>query len=105
MVTFTSVYTRRILIVFHLFFFFFTVEELGNGSSLHLFKDEKQAQSAATNEHIDFTPHYNTLICGGAHEYYGTEDRKPLCKYLHDRMSIVCSISFIASTSQNAHVP
>ncbi|KAM6971565.1 structural maintenance of chromosomes flexible hinge domain-containing protein 1 [Tautogolabrus adspersus] len=56
---------------------FNTFEELQDGSTLYVLKHENQALPAATQERIDFTPHYNTLIESGKHEYSTCEGKKP----------------------------
>ncbi|XP_060920639.1 structural maintenance of chromosomes flexible hinge domain-containing protein 1 [Labrus mixtus] len=69
--TFVLAATDRTVLDFNKF------EELQDGSTLHLLKQEDQALPAATQERIDFTPHYNTLIESGKHEYSTCEGKKP----------------------------
>uniref|UniRef100_G3NJK2 Structural maintenance of chromosomes flexible hinge domain containing 1 n=1 Tax=Gasterosteus aculeatus aculeatus TaxID=481459 RepID=G3NJK2_GASAC len=64
--------TDRVILDFHKF------EDLQDGSTLHLLQREDQALTAATEEHINFTPHYDTLIKGGLYEYYASEGQNPL---------------------------
>uniref|UniRef100_A0A8D3E1U3 Structural maintenance of chromosomes flexible hinge domain containing 1 n=1 Tax=Scophthalmus maximus TaxID=52904 RepID=A0A8D3E1U3_SCOMX len=52
--------------------------ELQNGSTLYLLRRKDQALQLAMEEHITFTPHYDTLIRSGLHEYYASEGQKPL---------------------------
>ncbi|XP_037311851.2 structural maintenance of chromosomes flexible hinge domain-containing protein 1 [Pungitius pungitius] len=70
--TFVLATTDRIVLDFDKF------EELQDGSTLHLLQQEGQALTGATEEHINFTPHYDTLIKGGLHEYYASESQNPL---------------------------
>lgn len=68
---------------------FFVVETLENGSTLHLLQNKDQVLSVATKEHIDFTPHYDTLIRSGTYEYFTIEGHNSVCKYWHDRRSLL----------------
>ncbi|XP_041669766.1 structural maintenance of chromosomes flexible hinge domain-containing protein 1 [Cheilinus undulatus] len=51
--------------------------ELENESTVYLLKTEDQALPVATQELIRFTPHYNTLVESGKHEYSTCEGKKP----------------------------
>ncbi|XP_044033095.1 structural maintenance of chromosomes flexible hinge domain-containing protein 1 isoform X2 [Siniperca chuatsi] len=53
-------------------------EELPNSSTIYLLQHENQALSVSTQEHIKFTPHYDTLIQSGIYEYYASEGQNPL---------------------------
>ncbi|XP_065805083.1 structural maintenance of chromosomes flexible hinge domain-containing protein 1 [Labrus bergylta] len=69
--TFVLAATDRTVLDFNKF------EELQDGSTLYLLKQEDQALPAAAQERINFTPHYNTLIESGKHEYSTCEGKKP----------------------------
>ncbi|XP_040922027.1 structural maintenance of chromosomes flexible hinge domain-containing protein 1 isoform X2 [Toxotes jaculatrix] len=47
-------------------------EELQDGTTLYLLQSEDQVLPVATEEHIMFMPHYDTLIRSGMYEYYAT---------------------------------
>ncbi|XP_076617902.1 structural maintenance of chromosomes flexible hinge domain-containing protein 1 [Chaetodon auriga] len=70
--TFVLVTTDRTVLDFDKF------EELENGSTLYLLQQENQALSVATKEHINFIPHYDTLIKSGTYEYYASEGQNSL---------------------------
>ncbi|XP_034002862.1 structural maintenance of chromosomes flexible hinge domain-containing protein 1 isoform X2 [Trematomus bernacchii] len=53
-------------------------EELQDDSTLHLLKQKHQALTAATEEIINFTPHYDTLIQSGTYEYWASRGQNPL---------------------------
>uniref|UniRef100_A0AAQ5ZH41 SMC hinge domain-containing protein n=1 Tax=Amphiprion ocellaris TaxID=80972 RepID=A0AAQ5ZH41_AMPOC len=53
-------------------------KELQDGSTLYLLQNEHQALPVAAEEHITFTPHYDTLIRGGMYEYYASQGQAPL---------------------------
>ncbi|XP_010883741.2 structural maintenance of chromosomes flexible hinge domain-containing protein 1 [Esox lucius] len=53
-------------------------EELQEGSSLYLLRNEDQVLPQATLERIIFLPHYDTLIRSGMYEYYASEGQKSL---------------------------
>ncbi|XP_028288424.1 structural maintenance of chromosomes flexible hinge domain-containing protein 1 [Parambassis ranga] len=53
-------------------------ENLPDGSTIYLLKQKHQDLPCATEEQIDFTPHYNTLTKSGASVYYASEDQKSL---------------------------
>ncbi|KAF3836358.1 hypothetical protein F7725_028916, partial [Dissostichus mawsoni] len=53
-------------------------EELQDDSTLHLLKQKHQALAAATEENINFTPHYDTLIQSGTYEYWASRGQNPL---------------------------
>lgn len=59
---------------------FCLADALENGSTLHLLKNESQALSVATEQQIDFTPHYDTLIRGGMYEYHSSRGQNSLRK-------------------------
>lgn len=73
---------------FYLILIFYIVEELQDDSTLLLLQKKNQALTAATEEHITFEPHYNTLIQAGTYEYYASEGQKSLrkCLYNHSRL-------------------
>ncbi|KAG7523924.1 structural maintenance of chromosomes flexible hinge domain-containing protein 1 [Solea senegalensis] len=52
--------------------------ELQDGETLYLLHNENQPLPVAVEEHIKFTPHFETLIQSGIHEYYASEGKKPL---------------------------
>lgn len=68
---------------------FFIVEKLENGSTLHLLQNKDRVLSLATKEHIDFTPHYDTLIRSGTYEYFTIEGHNSVCKCWHDQRSLL----------------
>ncbi|KAI4806851.1 hypothetical protein KUCAC02_017645 [Chaenocephalus aceratus] len=53
-------------------------DELQDDSTLHLLKQKHQALAAATEENINFTPHYDTLIQSGTYEYWASRGQNPL---------------------------
>nr|XP_019942866.1 PREDICTED: structural maintenance of chromosomes flexible hinge domain-containing protein 1 [Paralichthys olivaceus] len=53
-------------------------EELQDGCTLYLLHRVDQDLPAAMEEHITFTPHYDTLIQSGLHEYYDSEGQTSL---------------------------
>ncbi|XP_051796327.1 structural maintenance of chromosomes flexible hinge domain-containing protein 1 isoform X2 [Acanthochromis polyacanthus] len=53
-------------------------EKVQDGSTLYLLQHEHQALPVAAEEHITFTPHYDTLIRGGMYEYYASQGQAPL---------------------------
>ncbi|XP_056220840.1 structural maintenance of chromosomes flexible hinge domain-containing protein 1 [Seriola aureovittata] len=53
-------------------------EKLQDGSTLYLLQREDQALPVATEEHIMFTPHFDTLIQCGTYEYYSSEGQNSL---------------------------
>lgn len=63
---------------------FFVAEKLPGGSTLYLLNRPDQDLPVATEEPILFTPHYNTLIKSGMHEYYTSEGKSSLCTCLHN---------------------
>uniref|UniRef100_H2M6M6 Structural maintenance of chromosomes flexible hinge domain containing 1 n=1 Tax=Oryzias latipes TaxID=8090 RepID=H2M6M6_ORYLA len=57
--------------------FLFFADELQDDCTLHLLQHEGQTLPTATEKNIMFTPHYDTLIKSGTHEYY-SENQKSL---------------------------
>ncbi|XP_060949719.1 structural maintenance of chromosomes flexible hinge domain-containing protein 1 [Limanda limanda] len=55
-----------------------TFEELEDGCTLYLLHKLDQDLPAAMEEHITFTPHYDTLIQSGQYEYYDSEGQTSL---------------------------
>ncbi|XP_051755172.1 structural maintenance of chromosomes flexible hinge domain-containing protein 1 [Ctenopharyngodon idella] len=53
-------------------------KELVDGKTLHLFKSVSQELSVATQERIEYLPHYHTLVQCGMYEYYASEGQKAL---------------------------
>ncbi|ROL42214.1 Structural maintenance of chromosomes flexible hinge domain-containing protein 1 [Anabarilius grahami] len=53
-------------------------EELVDGKTLHLLKSVNQELSVATQERIEYLPHYHTLVQCGMYEYYASEGQKAL---------------------------
>ncbi|XP_059374115.1 structural maintenance of chromosomes flexible hinge domain-containing protein 1-like isoform X2 [Carassius carassius] len=53
-------------------------KELVDGKTLHLLKSMDQELTAATQERIEFLPHYHTLVQCGMYEYYASEGQKAL---------------------------
>uniref|UniRef100_A0A3B4TXY3 Structural maintenance of chromosomes flexible hinge domain containing 1 n=1 Tax=Seriola dumerili TaxID=41447 RepID=A0A3B4TXY3_SERDU len=53
-------------------------EKLQDGSTLYLLQREDQALPVATEEHIMFRPHFDTLIQCGTYEYYSSEGQNSL---------------------------
>ncbi|XP_068438024.1 structural maintenance of chromosomes flexible hinge domain-containing protein 1 isoform X2 [Clinocottus analis] len=70
--TFVLVTTDRIRLDFDKF------EKLQDGSTIHLLLWEDQALAMATEEQINFVPHYDTLIQSGMYEYYTSEGQTSL---------------------------
>ncbi len=56
-------------------------EELVDGKTLHLLESADQKLTAATEERIEFLPHYHTLVQCGMYEYYASEGQKALRKF------------------------
>ncbi|KAF4110537.1 hypothetical protein G5714_007568 [Onychostoma macrolepis] len=53
-------------------------KELVDGKTLHLLESADQKLTAATEERIEFLPHYHTLVQCGMYEYYASEGQKAL---------------------------
>ncbi|XP_030068875.1 structural maintenance of chromosomes flexible hinge domain-containing protein 1 isoform X2 [Microcaecilia unicolor] len=49
-----------------------------DGVTLCLLQSVSQSLVSATNERIDFLPHYDTLVKSGMYEYYASEGHNPL---------------------------
>ncbi|XP_074549592.1 structural maintenance of chromosomes flexible hinge domain-containing protein 1 [Halichoeres trimaculatus] len=64
--------TDRIVLDFDKF------KELQDLSAVYMLQREDQLLQAATEEHVNFTPHYNTLTESGRDEYYYCEGKVPL---------------------------
>lgn len=79
-----SIHTTDKIVILH----FLTVEELQDGTTLHLLQQEDQALPMATEEKINFLPHYDTLIKSGIYGYHASEGQKSLRKCIHDQSSI-----------------
>uniref|UniRef100_A0A3Q3B697 Structural maintenance of chromosomes flexible hinge domain containing 1 n=1 Tax=Kryptolebias marmoratus TaxID=37003 RepID=A0A3Q3B697_KRYMA len=60
-------------------FVLFIVEELQDGCTLYLLRHSGQALPAATQEDINFVPHYNTLIESGTYEYFAEGQKSLPC--------------------------
>ncbi|KAM3836197.1 structural maintenance of chromosomes flexible hinge domain-containing protein 1-like [Diretmus argenteus] len=56
-------------------------EELQDGNTLHLWQREDQVLPGATEEHIVFLPHYDTLVRSGMYEYYASSDGQKSLPY------------------------
>uniref|UniRef100_A0A3Q3ATN9 Structural maintenance of chromosomes flexible hinge domain containing 1 n=1 Tax=Kryptolebias marmoratus TaxID=37003 RepID=A0A3Q3ATN9_KRYMA len=54
-------------------------EELQDGCTLYLLRHSGQALPAATQEDINFVPHYNTLIESGTYEYFAEGQKSLPC--------------------------
>lgn len=63
---------------------FCLIDALENRSTLHLLKNENQNLSVATEQLIDITPHFDTLIRGGMYEYHTSRGQNSLRKCWHD---------------------
>lgn len=78
---------------------FDAAEELVDGKTLHLLKSMDQELTAATQERIEFLPHYHTLVQCGMYEYYASEGQKALRKFAHcaavheHGSSLMCGVS------------
>ncbi|XP_069552437.1 structural maintenance of chromosomes flexible hinge domain-containing protein 1 [Brachyistius frenatus] len=70
--TFVLVTTDRTTLDFDKF------KELPDGSTLYLLLQEHQVLSAATEEEISFTPHFDTLLLSGAHGYHNQDGKNSL---------------------------
>ncbi|TMS09103.1 Structural maintenance of chromosomes flexible hinge domain-containing protein 1 [Larimichthys crocea] len=70
--TFVVATTDRTVLDFNKF------EELQDGSTLYLLQHKNQALSVATEEQINYLPHYDTLIRSGMYEYYASEGQNSL---------------------------
>ncbi|XP_051997338.1 structural maintenance of chromosomes flexible hinge domain-containing protein 1 [Xyrauchen texanus] len=53
-------------------------KELDDGKTLHLLQSVDQQLPAATQERIEYLPHYHTLVQCGMYEYYASEGQKAL---------------------------
>ncbi|KAI4890516.1 hypothetical protein NFI96_011443 [Prochilodus magdalenae] len=53
-------------------------EELTNGKTLHLLQSVDQELAKATQERINYLPHYHTIVQSGQYEYYASEGQKAL---------------------------
>lgn len=58
------------------------VEELSDGKTLHLLKSLDQELVVATEERINYVPHFHTIVQSGQYEYYASEGQKALRKYM-----------------------
>uniref|UniRef100_A0AAR2KYB1 SMC hinge domain-containing protein n=1 Tax=Pygocentrus nattereri TaxID=42514 RepID=A0AAR2KYB1_PYGNA len=52
--------------------------ELTNGRTLHLLQSVDQELATATQERINYLPHYHTIVQSGQYEYYASEGQKAL---------------------------
>ncbi|XP_072544127.1 structural maintenance of chromosomes flexible hinge domain-containing protein 1 [Salminus brasiliensis] len=52
--------------------------ELANGKTLHLLQSVDQELAKATQERINYLPHYHTIVQSGQYEYYASEGQKAL---------------------------
>uniref|UniRef100_A0A8B9H6L9 Structural maintenance of chromosomes flexible hinge domain containing 1 n=1 Tax=Astyanax mexicanus TaxID=7994 RepID=A0A8B9H6L9_ASTMX len=52
--------------------------ELANGKTLHLLQSVDQELTKATQERINYLPHYHTIVQSGQYEYYASEGQKAL---------------------------
>lgn len=52
--------------------------EIQDGRTLHLLESVDQELSVATQERIEYLPHYHTLVQCGMYEYYASEGQKAL---------------------------
>ncbi|XP_036453720.1 structural maintenance of chromosomes flexible hinge domain-containing protein 1 [Colossoma macropomum] len=52
--------------------------ELANGKTLHLLQTVDQELATATQERINYLPHYHTIVQSGQYEYYASEGQKAL---------------------------
>ena len=46
--------------------------------------EANQDLAAPVQEHIEYLPHYDTLVKSGMYEYYASAGQSPLRKYLGD---------------------
>ncbi|XP_017327848.1 structural maintenance of chromosomes flexible hinge domain-containing protein 1 isoform X1 [Ictalurus punctatus] len=53
-------------------------EELSDGKTLHLLKSLDQELVVATEERINYVPHFHTIVQSGQYEYYASEGQKAL---------------------------
>ena len=49
-----------------------------SGDTLYLLNDAKQELLAPVQEHIEYLPHYDTLVKSGMYEYYASAGQSPL---------------------------
>ncbi|XP_028825621.1 structural maintenance of chromosomes flexible hinge domain-containing protein 1 [Denticeps clupeoides] len=52
--------------------------ELCDGNTLHVLRSVDQVLPVATQERIEYLPHYHTLVQSGMYEYYASEGQKSL---------------------------
>uniref|UniRef100_A0A3B3B7I9 Structural maintenance of chromosomes flexible hinge domain containing 1 n=1 Tax=Oryzias melastigma TaxID=30732 RepID=A0A3B3B7I9_ORYME len=64
-------------VLYTFLFFCFIVDELQDECTLYLWQHKDQTLPTSTEKNIMFTPHYDTLIKSGTHEYYA-ENQKAL---------------------------
>uniref|UniRef100_A0A3B3B6Z0 Structural maintenance of chromosomes flexible hinge domain containing 1 n=1 Tax=Oryzias melastigma TaxID=30732 RepID=A0A3B3B6Z0_ORYME len=57
-------------------FFCFIVDELQDECTLYLWQHKDQTLPTSTEKNIMFTPHYDTLIKSGTHEYYAENQKR-----------------------------
>ena len=70
------------------------VEDLvESGDTLYILKDVCQDLIEPVKEHIEYLPHYDTLVKSGMYEYYESAGQNPLCKYSSFHF-IFTSVSF-----------
>ncbi|XP_065063463.1 structural maintenance of chromosomes flexible hinge domain-containing protein 1-like isoform X2 [Rhopilema esculentum] len=53
-------------------------EMIESGDTLYLLNDAKQELLAPVQEHIEYLPHYDTLVKSGMYEYYASAGQSPL---------------------------
>ncbi|XP_066579517.1 structural maintenance of chromosomes flexible hinge domain-containing protein 1 isoform X2 [Amia ocellicauda] len=53
-------------------------EEIVEGNTLYVLHSVDQILPVATREHIEFLPHYDTIVKSGMYEYYASEGQKAL---------------------------
>ncbi len=74
-------------------------EELVDGKTLHLLESADQKLTAATEERIEFLPHYHTLVQCGMYEYYASEGQKALRKFARPLCRLLGSVWWAVSLS------
>ena len=55
-------------------------ELVESGDTLYILKEVYQGLIEPVKEHIEYLPHYDTLVKSGMYEYYESAGQNPLCK-------------------------
>ena len=62
-------------------FAFYAESYVESGDTLYILRDANQDLVEPVMEHIEYLPHYDTLVKSGMYEYYESAGQNPLCQY------------------------